>query len=714
MRVLMVLAGAEREERQRRSVMRRLGVACDVARLSGTTLLLRRADGTSTTIDISGANNGPDGNAHQLLQQYDAVLVYGDGRLNGNQPNSRLANWVKFSPCPPIVYHRINLTAQSLSAAGVTLPSDFPIRTVDASNLPSSAEADAFRLQTNTTANGLPFRTAAIRVQFTRENRQAYLPAYHIAETSTADVTPVWLYRLDLAKHSGLGVNGEILATPISEDLAFPPDAFVAYRYRHTYWLPSHSLTMFGSPAWSLLEPRLDYWTLYGLKLAGVPVANDVPLVFCIDDALTVPANLNFIPSYADWGKVAYTTYEYLAQFYRRTGCVTVCGLFTGGRYDRASEPSGAVLQTHWDLVMRNRRWTGSAWVDLDSATQSWIQQWHQLLLREHRHGLPCTIHDHTIRHRQNRVWSSFTRHNDSGYAYAAPNDVPKRRAPIYIPARGEPPAGAVEVQGVDGERYYALYPTDATRADYFTGTGETITNLEMMDYYGARVAWESAVAEMRALGFPDAHGGDENRLIISPNYLSGGPNIWRVLDEIGYRAVRTFYPHSNQTLTDAEADRNVIPIGRAFGGLRFFDSQYFDISAATAGTYGLYSTAGTHHAVGILGLDLGNDITGIWGTDREAAARRAFRRMVGYLTHVWLACGGGTYLPTFHPPSLTCADTSDPLRRFDVSDPNLRFNLLVELYENMAVVVELLYGYVRFGTVADVIDAQARYCEGL
>jgi hypothetical protein len=235
-----------------------------------------------------------------------------------------------------------------------------------------------------------------------------------------------------------------------------------------------------------------------------------------------------------------------------------------------------------------------------------------------------------------------------------------------------------------------------------------------MMDYYGARVAWESAVAEMHALGFPDAHGGNENRLIVSPNYLSGGANIWRVLYEIGYRAVRTGYPYNNSTLTDAEADRNVIPIGRAFGGLRFFDSQYFDIGSATAGTYGLYSTAGTQHAVGILSLDLGSDITGIWNTDRETAARRAFRRMVGYLTHVWLACGGGTYLPTFHPPSLTCADTSDPLRRFDASDPNLRFNLLVELYENMAVVVELLYGYVRFGTVADVIDAQARYCEGL
>ena len=711
MRVLILPLG-DFIDRQRRAVMRRLGVTCDVARLSGTTLLLRRADGTSTTIDINGANNEPDGNAHQLLQQYDAVLVYGDGRLNATQGNTRFANWVKFSPCPPIVYHRVTLTQQSLNATDVTLPSDFPIRTVNASSLPSSAEADAFRLQTNATANGQALKTAGIRVQFTRENRQAYLPAYHIGETSPFDFTPVWLYRLDLAKHSALGANGEILATPISEDLAFPTDAFVAYRYRHTYWLPSHSAFGFGSPPWQLLEPCLDFWTLYGLKLAGVPVANDVPLVFCIDDALTVPTDLSYISSYADWGKVAYTTYEYLAQFYRRTGCVTVCGLFTGGRYNRANEPGEG--QKHWDLVMRNRRWTGSAWASLDSATQSWIQQWHQLLLREHRHGLPCTIHDHTIRHRQNRVWSSFTRHSDSGYAYAAPNNVPKRRAQIYIPARGEPPAGAVEVQGVDGERYYALYPTDATRADYFTGTGETITNLEMMDYYGARVAWESAVAEMHALGFPDAHGGNENRLIASPNFLSGGPNIWRVLYEIGYRAVRTMYPHSNTTLTESEFDLNAIPLRREFSGLRFFDSQYFDIGAATAGTIGLYATAGSQHAVGVLGLDLGGDITGIWDTDREAAARRAFRRMVGHLTHVWLACGGGTYLPTFHPPSLTCADTSDPLRRFDVSDPNLRFNLLVELYENMAVVVELLYGYVRFGTVADVIGAQARYCEGL
>jgi hypothetical protein len=65
MRVLMVLAGAERE---RRNVMRRLGVACDVAVFAASTLRLRRADGTSATIDISGANNEPNGNAHQLLQ----------------------------------------------------------------------------------------------------------------------------------------------------------------------------------------------------------------------------------------------------------------------------------------------------------------------------------------------------------------------------------------------------------------------------------------------------------------------------------------------------------------------------------------------------------------------------------------------------------------------------------------------------------------------
>jgi hypothetical protein len=121
MRVLVITTTLDLE-RQRRNVMRRLGVACDVAALDASTLRLRRADGTSTTIDISGANNEPGGNAHQLLQQYDAVLVYGDGRLSGNQANSRTANWTKFSPCPPIVYHRISLTTQSLSAAGVTCP----------------------------------------------------------------------------------------------------------------------------------------------------------------------------------------------------------------------------------------------------------------------------------------------------------------------------------------------------------------------------------------------------------------------------------------------------------------------------------------------------------------------------------------------------------------------------------------------------------------
>ncbi|MCL6536533.1 MAG: hypothetical protein K6U77_10735, partial [Armatimonadetes bacterium] len=149
---------------------------------------------------------------------------------------------------------------------------------------------------------------------------------------------------------------------------------------------------------------------------------------------------------------------------------------------------------------------------------------------------------------------------------------------------------------------------------------------------------------------------------------------------------------------------------------LRFFDSEYFDIGTETAGTRGLFATGApsSEHAVGVLSLDLGGDISGLWDTDRVAAAQRAFRRMVGYLTHAWLASGGATFLPTFHPPSLTCADVNDPLRQFNPNDPNLRFNLLVELYENMAVVAELLYGYVYFGTVADVIEAQARYLDGV
>lgn len=91
MRVLVV-APSLSVERQRRNVMRRLGIACDYAMLSGSTLSLRRADGTRATIDIGGANNELGGNAHQLLQQYDVVLVYGDGRLSSTQTNSRIAN----------------------------------------------------------------------------------------------------------------------------------------------------------------------------------------------------------------------------------------------------------------------------------------------------------------------------------------------------------------------------------------------------------------------------------------------------------------------------------------------------------------------------------------------------------------------------------------------------------------------------------------------
>ena len=515
---------------------------------------------------------------------------------------------------------------------------------------------------------------------------------------------------LDETKHAALGANGEVLVRPVSEDLSFPSNTIAGYRYRKHFILPMVLRTTLAQNFYAAFGGGY-FWFLYALKLLGVQPRDAFPLFLVIDDALTVNgfADSSGQPTRAQFASICVETYRYLAEtFYPRTGGAMVCGVLTGARYGRRSEPLTAPHRDHWNLVQNGQYWNDSTseFVSLEPAAHAKIVEWHELLLRHHGSGLPCTIHDHTIRHRQNRVWPSFTRHSDNGYTYAAPQDAPKGAGTLVRKANfvGTPPPDAIE-RVIDGEVYYELNaPT--------TGLGASITDLDMRSLHGQRVAWESAVAEMRALGFPDAHGGEDYRLIISPNFLTGGRANWRVLKEIGYQLVRCFLPIGNSTLSTAEFDVEPVPATGVFEGLHFVDSLDWDCGAATGGTYGLYhATQTTHTATTAQSLDLSSDITGVWNSDRITAAQRAYRRYVGLATERMLRRFTTlTALPVCHPPSiLSWADPNDPTRAFAPDTGNNHINFLLEVAWNLEKVVQVLSPYLKWGTVKEFVAMRER-----
>ncbi len=318
---------------------------------------------------------------------------------------------------------------------------------------------------------------------------------------TSADTGPFHLYYLDTTKHNALGSNGEILVRPIGEDFTIPNNAIAGYRYRKHAILPT--LIRSTEPEKLLYNTRNRLFLApLCAQISGRATIATHPhlfLLWAMRLPLTTLQALRDSPLSAQSARIARITYDYLANtIYPQTGLTMVCGLLTGGRYGRRSEPLTGTMQEHWNLVVEKKYWTGSTYATLPADAQTEIQAWHQLLIANHHRGLPCTIHDHTIRHRQNRIWTSFTRHSDSGYRYAAPNNVPKASGTILIRKEqwaGAPPAGAYE-RIIDGAVYYEIgAPT--------TGNSTTVSDLSMRSIHGARIAWESAVAEMHALGFP-------------------------------------------------------------------------------------------------------------------------------------------------------------------------------------------------------------------
>lgn len=685
-KVLVVLPSAAPHPTVR--LLRILGIPHEVGYL--TTVLETPA---------GSANYNNDAAVRALLRNYTAVLVLPSLlNLGGTNSLMRAFRWLGWNnpEDPPVAY--LGAYPRAGYADMGTLPSDFPILQPDPAN-PSDTTANYDATIFTTTAH--------LRVKLHRENTELYTNAANFYQTSSATAM---LYRLDTTRHNALGDQGEILATPVTEDVSFPANTVLAYRYKNRYLLPTAHR---GGAASAANNNPINggFWFLYALKLMALQPAYPIPLFLVMDDALCVhhpPTGSETIqPTYAQWSRIGYETYRHLAEvLYPRSGMAMVCGLFTGGRYGRVGFGSTPAAQTtHWDLTQQNRRWTGSAYEDLDPQTAQNYQLWHNLLVQHHKGALPCTPHDHTLRHWANQSISNFQRHNDTGYAYAAPNDVPITRGSTLVKAStypGTPPPDYRE-RILNGELYYE-WGFSAT-----SGTSDTIVSLTPNNYHAARLIWETAVAEMRVLGFPDAVGNGNYPMIITPFGHTGDVSVWRAQYDLGYRLTR-----SDLRSVHTPADTNPASSLWTHEGMHFATGVAIDMSTQFDANFGLYHPSyATRTAVGSQNLDISNDILGIWNSDRPTASRRAYRRAIGWATHQCLRTLTLHSTLMAHPYNLmTWADPNDPTRPFDPNDPDSRINFLLEIAWNMEKVVNVLSPYLKWGTVREFVQLRERVFE--
>ncbi|MCL6536969.1 MAG: hypothetical protein K6U77_13040, partial [Armatimonadetes bacterium] len=658
MKVCLVLFEFKTFNRAWTQILRNLGI--------DYTLCTATSAGASANIQTpQGVFSASSSDLRNYFRQFDAVILC-DNRADLTV--SSLINysvfWLSWNAPedPPFLFFNPHFsTAITESAYNSNFPSDFPIVRPNPSDIAGTLyAADGGSATAGNPLGQFDRRARGACVLFVAENIRAHVQT--ICNTHTNYIPYYW--RLDTTKHSTLantnythraarnGRAGEILAVPApptsSEDAeTYPNDCVVAYRYRNIFWLP-HAMGRYQRAVniCDMLPQPFVFWLLYGLQLAGVrpryklpvQIETDHPLE-ALDSSASPPYTLkqqcDFLLASWDW----------MRDFARRKNTAIVSGVRVGGRERNAS------ARQHW-AILYNTAYPAEA---RDAAMQV-----HQILLAGHREGAtPCGPHDHTIGNGDG-LWGSatttrFVRH--SGTRYGAPNNVPITRgrccvAPHVLPS-GVAPSTALTVEIGD---------TQIVEWDHTTsGTGNTF-DLPMDNIHAARMIVEGHIDEMLALGFPDGYCGGHKYTNTAGNN-SGGECYWQALKEFGFRGVR-----SSDSCTGINIKR-VAP-NRLWHGFHLVGRRPMDnCSSGALFSRGLYlpSAPSGGDAVGTYLLDHGSDISTNW-TTQQAAAWRAYRRLLCQVTGIWLHATAvelsGAY---WHPnQSLMCVSLTDVVAPFD------------------------------------------------
>jgi len=629
------------------------------------------------------------------LRNYHAVLIHPtyDRLAEANLPIAytlRFLNWTAAQD-PAFVYFSVHFGTHRTA---VPIPSDLPLVCPNPTNLAATTHlADP--------SGGSPY-AYTMRVRLVREQTELYLPCY------TNESNPMHLWRLDVAKHNALGSAGEVLGEVIGEDHVFDATPVCAYRYRNCYLLPTivFGCAPYGAYRHRQARPEHLFWLFYALKCIGLPPRYKLPVLLQLDDFQQIggPLTPRFpgAPFVNDWLRTHLATYEWYAnEFFPRTEIPLWAALTTGGRY--------GLYYGAWRLLIDKRRMLqGGGTEPLDSTGAALADQLLRLFQREQGRSMRICFHDHD---RLLSVAGTETRHSDSGYPLAAPNDVPVAHGRVVRKGYISPPANAVEIE-VDGATYYDIAPPR---------TGASGTFLYAPNLHAARILIERNVAEMKAMGFPDGGIGGEARFHITAGEHFGSVAVMQALYEIGVRICRCGMPPL--FATERGSNRLLEPVR----GVWIYGSRVVDggnaVTAGELNNTGLYDAEQPDRSfIGAAGgMNPNNDVTSIWTTDPIRAQLRAYRRCVGMFSEAVLdAVASPTYMVFHHPTICQCwSDPVDPLRRFAPTDtlpsgsPGPYINILLESWINFEGMYRVLSGYLMPATGANVIATRERLVQG-
>lgn len=648
------------------------------------------------------------------FRMFDAVLVIDRREWTSTLGVRGAVRWLNWNdPAdPPIVYLGWHFSVAVAQYNG-QLPSDFPLIRPDAAN------------QSNTLAlleGGAEFNSVApprwgTAVRLLRENATILYPAM-CAFGGSPTRGAYWRYNATL--HSALanqpythavavdGRAGEILAVPdetVPPNDNYPANTVAGYRYYNRFFLPMTTTAAWRSSVAPIYytSPTLEgylFWLFYGLKLCGVQPPQTIPIQMETDHPIQSIGPRPPSLTSADEMRIHLHTFDYVRDFGRQTGLV-VCNGFLISR-DRIP----TVTFNPWWLLN-----------DAPEPTRTLAQQLLQTLIAGHREGTtPCGVHDHSFGdgngygHRRSGGIITFVRHSDAGYLYSAPNDVPIRHGACCI-------AKHVLPQGAAGADARETTIGDETFVEWnftgrMSGTGATLSNLNYQNVHAARIIIESEIAEMKALGFPDGHCGD-HKYTNTANNSAGGIAYWQAAQELGLKALRSGYCVNENIVTpsDVGSYNQTVPPYRIWRGFHLLPHMGLDF-----GAWGLYDPSNSGNAVQAWGLNsVGGDIIGQWSSNRHTAAWRAHRRATVALTHRVLANCMQLVIPWWHPAMHWYgASTTQTTARFEGENilnasGQPHWNPTVELLENLRGIVSVLAGYLKFGSISDLIVLRER-----
>lgn len=681
------------------ATLQTLGIGCDrIMVISNTSYRpLQPIAGITAPLDPSTST------MRNLLRQYDAVFVVvgedANNNFNGYDPiiNTWMQSWNE--PQDPPVFH----FGQNINTArtGLNLPNDFPIirgNPSDVANTMWRWETGIFGL-----VSGARNRIGA-RVRLLREGVSIYTRAYnHRWSNECAS------YLIDTTT-PGEGTVWEQLVVPDFPDqsrLPTPPSnraAVFGLRYKNHYFLPaiwtSNTIAArLPSNPDARFWTNAIFWVLYALKLANIQPARRVPIIFEFDHyAVPLPNPRDYYGrSFLQQMQMYRDTYRWLVNFCKQRGTQTPFGNFASGKYNMAAVPNAFYSLIH----------DGSFFPAADRAAARAVCEEIRQILAQNPDVFGCGLHDHSVPGNGfNGVRFADTaleRHDDTGYAYAAPNPIPTRHGSVIAQKVAPSTLSTPYTFTVAGERYLDVNPPTSTSKTYTAREGTRWT---------ARMLIERNKADHDALGLSIK--GTAGYTNLAGNRHGGSIGYWETFLENGFRGVRV----ALQAIVDSGNLPAGDPRNLHYRGLQFVPCVGIDMCIDCTGFYHS-SLPYTSTMFGLWALETTNELRGAnneWMTSeswRQEKGVTAIRRWMASMMDFWLWTALVLRGTAFcHPSEVTWNDPANILSEpFTGSPGNLlwtgHFNFIKELMREMDNIISVLGNYLKWGTIGELMDVR-------